>query len=138
VGTTRAAKIQTKGSVTENERNEPSTAILFGAVWDALTDLMGSSATATLVRRAAKRASSTKSDIRLLTIHRPAFEYEYVVPERWNDDGHGRDELDELMLNLVPLLAELTGTIAIRRLQSISILVSAGVLQGEDDDGSRS
>jgi hypothetical protein len=123
-----------KASVIENESEEPTTASLFGAVWDALTDLMGSSATATLVRRAAKRAASRQPELGVLTIHRPVFEYEYVIPERWKDDGQGRPELDELMRSLVPLLVELTGQIAIQRLQSISILVRAGVLRDEPRD----
>jgi hypothetical protein len=114
--------------VTEPNEPDPSTAVLFAAVWEALTDLMGSSATATLVRRAAKHGASKRPELRVLVIHKPAFEYEYVVPEAWRDDGGGRDDLGELMRNLVPLLAQLTGSIAIRRLETIGILVAAGVL----------
>ena len=121
------AKVGRKARVTKNESDDPTTASLFGAVWDALTDLMGSSATATLIRRAAKHAASKRPELGVLTIHRPVFEYEYILPERWKDDGHGRAELDELMRNLVPLLTELTGSIAVQRLQSISALTRAGV-----------
>lgn len=124
--------------MTENESDEPTTATLFGAVWDTLTDLMGTSATATLVRRAVKRGASKQPQLGVLTIHRPVFEYEYVIPERWKDDGNGRAELDELMRNLVPLLTELTGQIAVQRLQNVTSLVRAGVLQAssrEDADG---
>jgi len=123
-----------KASVTENEPDDPTTAALFVAVWDALTDLMGSSATASLVRRAAKRAASNQPTLGALTIHRPVFEYEYVIPERWKDDGHGRAELGELMRNLVPLLTELTGQIAVQRLRSIAILVDAGLLHSDTSD----
>jgi hypothetical protein len=108
---------------------DPSTAALFTAVWDGLTDLMGGSATATLVRRAVKHAAAKQPGLRVLVIHKPGFEYEYVVPELWCDDGNGRDELHELMRNLVPLLTELTGSIAIKRLQAIDVLTAAGLFR---------
>jgi hypothetical protein len=117
-----------KVRVNDSDEAAPTTAALFAAVWDALTDLMGSSATATLVRRAAKHGASKRPGLRVLVIHKPAFEYEYVVPEVWRDDGTGRDDLGELMRNLVPLLVELTGSIATRRLESVEMLVAAGLL----------
>jgi hypothetical protein len=57
------------------------------------------------------------------------------VPEAWRDDGTGRDDLGELMRNLVPLLTELTGSIAIRRLETIGILVTAGLLSSASGAG---
>lgn len=105
--------------------DEPSTATLFALLWDALTDLMGSSATATLVRRAAKHGAAKQPGLRVLVIHRPSFEYEYVVPDVWSDNG--RDDLRELTRHLVPLLTELTGSIAVKRLQSVQLLVAAGL-----------
>jgi hypothetical protein len=111
----------------------PTTASLFASVWSALDDLMGSSATATLVRRALKHASARHPGLGVLVIHRPQFVYEYAVPDRWSDNGHGREELDELMRALVPLLAELTGDIAVRRLRSIPDLRAAGLVSEGDE-----
>lgn len=117
------------------EQNDPSTARLFAVLWNALTDLMGSSATATLVRRAAKHAASNRPGLKVLVIHRPIFEYEYVVPEVWKDDGSGMDDLSELMRALMPLLTELTGGIALQRLRSIPDLVDAGLVDHDTISG---
>lgn len=94
---------------------------------------MGSSATATLVRRAAKHASTKRPELGVLVIHRPKFVYEYAVPDRWTDNGHGREELDALVQALVPLLTELTGDIALQRLRSIPDIRDAGLLREGDD-----
>lgn len=110
---------------------EPTTAALFGLLWDDLADVIGSSATATLLRRAAKHGAGHRPELRELVIHRPAFEYEYILPDAWADDGRGHDALVELVRTLVPLLQELTGSIVIRRLQAIPALVRAGLLDQE-------
>lgn len=64
----------------------------------------------------------------MLVIHRPLFDYEYVVPETWRENDNGRSELSELMHALLPLLIELTGGIAVQRLRSAPELVEAGLL----------
>lgn len=108
--------------------DDPTAAALFAAVWDALTDLMGPSATASLMRRAIKRGLARHPGLSAVVIHRPGFEYEYVIPEPWRRDGLGRDELGELVHHLVPLLTELTGSIAVQRLQAVSIVARAGLV----------
>lgn len=115
----------------EQSSKDQTTASLFAALWNALTDLMGSSATAILVRRAVKHAASKQPQLGVLVIHRPVFEYEYVVPEQWRDVNHGRAELSELVRALVPLLTQLTGGIALQRLRSVPELVHAGLLSDE-------
>lgn len=104
--------------MTEHERNQPkpTTEALFALIWNDLVDVLGSSATATLVRRAAKHAARRHPGLERLVIQRPAFEYEYVVPREWSHDGGGRDALVVLVRTLRPLLEELTGTIVIHRL----------------------
>jgi hypothetical protein len=96
--------------------NEPSTAELFQLLWNDLVDVLGSSATATLLRRAAKHGVKRQPGLTKLVIHRPAFEYEYVVPEHWSTNG--REELVVLCQTLVPILEELTGRIVVQRLRS--------------------
>ena len=95
----------------------------FQLLWDSLCDLIGTSATATLIRRAAKHAS-----VNALVITKPAFEYEYVVPQHWSDNGS--EELKALVHTLQPLLVELTGPIVVQRLRSVPALA---LLLREDD-----
>ncbi len=110
---------------------DPTAAALFAAVWDVLTDLMGPSASASLMRRAIKRGLARHPGLSGLVIHRPGLEYECVIPEPWRGDGTGHDELGELVHHLVPLLTELTGSIAVQRLQAVSILARAGLIGTE-------
>jgi hypothetical protein len=99
-----------------------TTATAFQLLWDNLTDLIGTSATAQLVRRAAKHAQRYSPGLAALVIKKPAFEYEYVVPPNWNSDGS--EELKALIETLHPLLVELTGMIVLQRLRSIPDLAT--------------
>jgi hypothetical protein len=112
--------------------NKSSTAELFQLLWNDLVDVLGSSATATLLRRAAKHGVKRQPGLTKLVIHRPAFEYEYVVPEHWSTNG--RQELVVLCQTLVPILEELTGRIVVQRLRSIPQLASLV----DDQEGSAS
>lgn len=114
---------------------EPTTADLFAVLWDELVDVLGSSATATLVRRAVKRGAGSQPKLAQLVIHRPAFEYEYVVPEEWTNDAKGRDALTVLVQTLVPILEELTGPIVIQRLRSKPELTRAQIVNADGEQG---
>jgi hypothetical protein len=110
----------------------PTTAAAsFQLLWENLSDLIGTSATATLVRRAAKHAAASDPSLGALVIKKPAFDYEYIVPQHWSDDG--ADELRLLIHSLQPLLVELTGLIVIQRLRSVPELA---VMLLEDDRAS--
>lgn len=102
-------------------------AVLFGTLWDALTELMGSAACATLLRRAAKRASAKAPDLARLTIARDRFEYRYAVPASWQSDD-STHAFCELVRELRPLLIELTGQVVVRRLRAIPALEVCGDL----------
>ena len=123
--------------MTEQDRTnpEPTTEALFALLWNDLVDVLGSSATATLVRRAAKHGARKEQSLQQLVIQRPAFEYEYVVPSEWKADAQGRDALSVLVRSLCPLLEELTGGIVIRRLSTNPELVRARLVCDHDDDG---
>ena len=115
----------------EQERRDSITSErLFALVWDDMVDLLGSSATATLLRRAAKHAASGHPKLRELVIHKPTFDYEYTVPPAWKNNG--RDTLALLLRALVPLLRELTGPIVIQRLCSIPEIAQSRLLAGEE------
>ncbi len=111
---------------------EPTSAALFALLWNDLADVLGSSATATLLRRAAKHGASKQPALQHLVIHRPEFEYEYILPVEWTSGAQGRDALTTLCKTLVPLLQELTGPIVIQRLRSIPELVRARLVEDEE------
>jgi hypothetical protein len=109
-------------------------AVLFGVLWDTLNDIMGSAATATLVRRAAKHASIRSPGLDGLAITRERFDYRYAVPDSWqtgSDDGLA--SLRRLMLELQPLLIELTGRVVLHRLDSVPELKRCGLVRAEAD-----
>jgi hypothetical protein len=104
-------------------------AALFALVWDALADLLGTAATATLVRRAARRATPRCLELAELTVVRNELDYEYEVPAVWQDQAAGTPfALVALVEELWPLLVELTGAVAVRHLERIPELRAQGVL----------
>jgi hypothetical protein len=99
---------------------ERSGAALFARIWDALADLFGTATTAVLVRRAAKRGTAQSPELADLEISFRELEYRYTVPDAWREgEGEPPPALRTLVGELVPLLLELTGRIAIRRLEQI-------------------
>jgi hypothetical protein len=105
-----------------------SPAHTFALLWDALHDVMGSAATAALLRRAAKHAVSKAPELGAFEVQRVRFEYRYVVPPSWTSgEAEGpRASLQALVHELKPLLVELTGSVVLRRLHAIPELQSSG------------
>lgn len=102
---------------------------LFGVLWNALVDLLGSAAAATLIRRSAKHASARAPGLAALQVIREQFEYRYALPPSWSWDAAAVGELRELCLALRPLLVELTGQVVVHRLGSIHALVRCGLFE---------
>jgi hypothetical protein len=99
---------------------ELSVAALFTILWDALADLLGTAATATLLKRAAYRAVARSPELAGLVIRRDGLIYRYSCPPAWNDKSEGTPlALRELVGELRPLLVEMTGQIVIRHLEQI-------------------
>jgi hypothetical protein len=93
---------------------------MFELLWDKLTDVIGTAATATLLRRSIKRAVGRQPTLAELGISREGFEYKYKLPELWQErDPKTLQELRVLIDELCPLLAELTGSLLISNLRSI-------------------
>jgi hypothetical protein len=107
----------------------PTAASSFQLLWDSLTDLIGISATATLVRRAAKHAEPMTPSLSQLVITKSAFDYQFVVPPHWNENG--AEELGKLLRTLQSLLLDLTGPVVVQRLRSIPAL--ADMLEDEHE-----
>ena len=107
---------------------ELSVAALFTILWDALADLLGTAATATLLRRAAKRAVARSPELADLVIKRDGLIYRYACPPVWNDKSEGTSlALRELVGELQPLLIEMTGQIVIQHLEQILELRERGL-----------
>lgn len=103
-------------------------AALFSLIWETLADLIGTAATAVLLRRAARRALNASPELAELEISVRELEYRYTVPPAWTEGVETPSALRDLVAELLPLLLELTGRIAIRRLERIPALQGRGLL----------
>jgi hypothetical protein len=119
-----------------------SSAALFSLIRDALADLLGTAATATLLRRAARRAASLNPELAMLTIVRENLEYRYTLPPAWNDwnkplsserPHDTQAALQHLVGELLPLLVELTGPIVVRHLAQIPELRERGIVPPQEE-----
>jgi hypothetical protein len=109
-------------------------AALFTLIWDALADVLGTAATATLLRRAAGRAAPRCAELTELAIVREKLEYRYTLPSAWADGAGGTPlALRELVAELWPLLVELTGPVVVRRLERIPELRERGVISPQEE-----
>jgi len=99
----------------------------FTALWDALADVLGTAATATLLRRAMKEVAD-RAALDGLAIERQGFSYGYSVPESWQASYGGKplEALLHLLDALRPLLVELTGSVVVRRLERLGIFKPPG------------
>lgn len=112
----------------------PTAQALFGLLWDSLADLMGTAATATLLRRAATRAAAHDPGLGGLLIVRDGLQYRYELPEAWRRrDDRAIASLRVLGRALRPLLRELTGAVVLGRLARLAPLRAAGILGAEED-----
>lgn len=103
---------------------------LFDLLWGTLADVLGTAATAVLLRRAAKRATSRDPALHGLVIQRETIGYTYTVPSAWQDYGKSAPEaaLGELVHELRPLLLELTGSVVVQRLERVPALRTLGLI----------
>jgi hypothetical protein len=96
-----------------------SGSVLFGTLWASLADLLGSAATAVLVRRAARRALSRSDELYDLTVERLDEEFGYKVPQSFKTSEGPPDALRLLLDELRPLLRDLTGEVALQHLVQV-------------------
>jgi hypothetical protein len=97
----------------------------FTLVWNAIADIVGTAATAALIRRAAKRASSRCPVLSQLTIQRnQGFTPDYALPPSWTETAPTAaaiEEFQSLLDELLSLLHQLTGAVVLRRLARLSL-----------------
>jgi hypothetical protein len=104
-------------------------AAVFAIVWDALADVLGTAAVATIVRRAVRRAALETPELLELVIVREDFEYRYTLPGAWSQaTDPGCIDLRVLVAEIARLLVELTGTVVISRLEQIPELRAFGFI----------
>jgi hypothetical protein len=100
----------------------------FRVLWDAMADVMGPATTATLLRRAARRGAARdpgRADLAELVIRRDGFGYRYEIPALWHEGP--LEPMRALVLELRPLLVELTGPVVLRRLVEFPELLDCGL-----------
>jgi hypothetical protein len=112
---------------------ELSAADLFTVLWQALADILGTAATATLLRRATQTAVQRWPELAELSITRANLEYGFSVPPAWKDDRtRSPGALCALVSELCKLLVDLTGSVVVNRLKLIPELVERGVIATGD------
>lgn len=108
--------------MSRSDQDVTSAAELFDLLWECLADVLGTAATATLLRRAIKRAASQNSCSEPVTVARNGLDYEYHLPETWkqpsNEEAVGT--LRVVAVELRVLLVELTGPVVVRRLARLA------------------
>lgn len=93
---------------------------LFALTWATVADLLGTAATATLVRRSLKAASSRVPELARVQISKERLEYRFTLPPAWDEPRPENVEaLRELMTELQLLLRELTGPVVVQRLRAV-------------------
>jgi hypothetical protein len=115
------------GGVVKNGRHggsdaaaDLSAAALFNILWESLAEVLGTAATATLLRRAARRALPRCPQLTELTIERENLEYRYALPSAWDQAGEVlAPALSELVGELRALLIELTGPVVLCHLEQV-------------------
>jgi hypothetical protein len=107
---------------------------LFTILWNALADLLGTAATATLLKRAARRAAARNPELAELVIQREGLGYRYTCPSTWSGASTGTPPaLRDLIGELRPLLIEMTGQLVIQHLEQILELRERGLVAPQEE-----
>jgi hypothetical protein len=103
-------------------------------LWDTLSSILGTAATATLLARALKRAAPSAPLLAELLITTKKFSYEYRLPESWRapDNAVAIAAFDRLLEQLVPLLITLTGHVVVRQIARLEEFSVRALPAGEE------
>ncbi len=115
--------------MSRSDQGATSAAELFDLLWESLADVLGTAATATLVRRAIKQATSQTSWSESVVVVRNGLDYEYRLPETWKQPGNEEalGALRVVAAELRVLLVELTGPVVVRRLGRLAPFRERGI-----------
>ncbi|HVS76152.1 MAG TPA: hypothetical protein VHE11_04405 [Steroidobacteraceae bacterium] len=124
-----SVRMMASTSISSRGRTPVTAADLFGLLWRALSDLLGSATTATLLRRSRNAVASRWPEVACLQIDREGLEYRYTLPASWTSpNGHGLDTMRDLVGELRPLLMELTGEIILSQLDTNPRFAQSGIV----------
>jgi hypothetical protein len=115
--------------VSRSDQDGTSAAELFDLLWESLADVLGTAATAILVRRAMKQAASLTSWPEPVIVARDGLDYKYRLPEPWKQPGNEEalGALRVVAAELRVLLVELTGPVVLRRLGRLAPFRERGI-----------
>jgi hypothetical protein len=115
--------------VSHSDQDATSAAELFDLLWESLADVLGTAATAILLRRAIKQARSKISRSEEVIVARDGLDYKYRLPETWKQPGNGEalGALRVLAAELRVLLVELTGPVVLQRLGRLAPFRERGI-----------
>jgi hypothetical protein len=115
--------------VTSNDPGGESAAELFDLLWGTLADVLGTAATATLLRRAIKRGAARTAWSEPVVVARNGLDYTYRLPDAWKQSGNDEavDVFRIIAAELKLLLIELTGPVVVTRLRQLAPLRKWGI-----------
>jgi hypothetical protein len=115
--------------VSRNDRAAASAAELFDLLWETLADVLGTAATATLLRRSVKQAAARTAWPEPVIVARTGLDYTYRLPAAWKQPGDDAavDALRIIAAELRVLLVELTGPVVVARLGRLAALRKWGI-----------
>ena len=112
-----------------NDQDGASAAELFDLLWETLADVLGTAATATLLRRSIKQAAARTAGSEPIIVVRNGVDYTYCLPAAWKQPANDEavDVLRIVAAELRVLLVELTGPVVIARLGHLALLRKWGI-----------
>jgi hypothetical protein len=123
------SRVRDGGPPSVDDAAELRGAALFKLIWDCVADVLGTTAAATLVQRAARRAMLRSPELGELEVLRTDAGYTYALPRALvGKVEHTPVALRELVNELRPLLLELTGQVVVHRIEQIPWLQERGIL----------
>jgi hypothetical protein len=121
-------------SDTEPTGGDPTAGALFGLLWETMAEVLGTTATAVLVRRAARRATAHWPVLQQLVIHQDGLAYQFRIPETWQEGSNPEAlaALRALGQEVCHLLHAMTGPVVIRRLARLMPLRRYGIIPEQE------
>jgi hypothetical protein len=115
--------------VNGNDPGAESAAELFDLLWGTLADVLGTAATATLLRRAIKQSAARTAWSEPAVVARDGLDFTYRLPEAWKQPGNDEavDVFRIIAAELKRLLIELTGPVVVARLGHLAPLRKWGI-----------
>jgi len=121
-------------SETQHSGGDTTAAALFGLLWGTMAEVLGTTATAVMVRRAAQRAAAHWPVLQQLVIRQDGLAYQFQVPETWQEGANPEvlAALRALGQEVCCLLRAMTGPVVIRRLARLMPLRRYGIIPEQE------